>query len=263
MKGNLVSGAAVLALLIPVVAPEMAVAEEDDGLIPGEFAANVALTSDYTFRGISQTDEEPALQGGFDYSLDTGFHDTGIYLGVWGSNVDFDDGDEAQLELDVYGGLSGEIVGVGWKLGGIGYLYPGADDSLNYNYAEVTFGLSYAITDDIKISTDYFYSPNFFADVGNGHYWTGGVSVGVPLPDSVTTAGFGLTLVGAVGHQWIEDNNAAGVPDYTDWRIGAAVTYKFLSLGVAYVDTNLSDGECFGGSELCGARVVGTLAAAF
>ena len=57
------------------------------------FAGNVALTTDYRYRGITQTFNDPALQGGFVLS-----HETGLYAGVWGSNVDF--GGTAHLELD-------------------------------------------------------------------------------------------------------------------------------------------------------------------
>ena len=65
-----------------------------------EISGNVALTTDYRFRGISQTDRNPAVQGGFDWS-----HDSGFYLGTWGSNVDF----AGSLELDYYGGYANNI----------------------------------------------------------------------------------------------------------------------------------------------------------
>src|SRR3990170_445709 len=86
------------------VAP--ALAQEKKQLLPGNFAANVGLFSDYTFRGISQTRERPAIQGGLDWSMDTGFKDVGVYLGAWGSNVKFSDGGEATAEFDWYGGLT-------------------------------------------------------------------------------------------------------------------------------------------------------------
>ena len=74
---------------------------------PGTFSANVSFTSEYFFRGISQSDDMPALQGGFDYEV--GLTDgIGIYAGIWGSNINFTD---ARLELDFYGGLKGEVQG--------------------------------------------------------------------------------------------------------------------------------------------------------
>lgn len=69
-----------------------------------EVSANVALTTDYIFRGISQSDEHPAIQVGFDYT-----HDAGVFAGVWGSTVDFDDGGQASMELDYYVGYGANI----------------------------------------------------------------------------------------------------------------------------------------------------------
>ena len=77
-----------------------------------EVSANVALTTDYRFRGISQTDEKPAIQGGFDVALDNG-----IYIGTWGSNVDFAN----SLELDYYIGFANDI-NEDWSYD-VGYIY--------------------------------------------------------------------------------------------------------------------------------------------
>ena len=80
------------------------------------FSANVALTSDYVYRGISQSDEGPAIQGGFDYS-----HSTGWYLGAWGSSIEFFENrggatfacspncKEGSVEVDLYGGNKGSL----------------------------------------------------------------------------------------------------------------------------------------------------------
>ncbi|HRQ61874.1 MAG TPA: TorF family putative porin, partial [Alphaproteobacteria bacterium] len=87
------------ATLIPSVSAHAA-----DWGIPGEFSASAALVSEYAFRGISQSDEHPALQGSIDYE-----HESGFYAGVWGSSVDFNDGSEATVETDLYAGLAGEI----------------------------------------------------------------------------------------------------------------------------------------------------------
>jgi len=96
-----------------------------------EISANVALTTDYVWRGVSQNlDESPALQGGFDYS-----HDSGFYLGVWGSNVSF--GGDESLELDLYGG-------VGLDFGIIRYSYHGGADSSSLDFTEFYAGVSYA-----------------------------------------------------------------------------------------------------------------------
>lgn len=182
---------------------------------------------------------------------------------MWGSNVDFNDGDEAQVELDVYGGFAGTIEGVDWQLGALGYLYPGASSSLNYDYVEVAASLGYTFYDLVTVGIGYNYSPDYFAASGDGHYLQGTVSVAVPLPESIKNAGFGLSIDGLVGHQWVEDNATFGAPDYLTWSIGASVSYEMLTLGISYVDTDLSDADCFGGTELCEARAIAFLKASF
>ena len=99
-----------------------------------EISGNVALTSDYRFRGISQSDESPAIQGGFDIAWDTG-----IYVGTWASSVDFDsnDGYDGSLELDYYAGWAGDLNdNVGVDVGYMYYSYPG-DDGAEGDYQEV------------------------------------------------------------------------------------------------------------------------------
>ena len=81
----------------------------------GSFSANVALTSDYYFRGISQTNNDGAIQGGFDWS-----HDSGVYAGVWASNVAFG---STNIEADTYIGYGNEVSGFGYDLGWIRYNY--------------------------------------------------------------------------------------------------------------------------------------------
>src|SRR5690606_29403731 len=120
---------------------------QDKPPIPGTLSANVALTSEYFFRGISQTDDAPALQGGLDYEVEIA-RPVSLYLGVWGSNVDFNEPagvDGATLELDVYGGVKGNIgdTGLSWSTGFIYYSYPGADSSLNYDFWELQASLGY------------------------------------------------------------------------------------------------------------------------
>ena len=106
-----------------------------------EISGNVALTSDYRFRGISQSDEDIAVQGGFDVGFEPGF-----YIGTWGSSVDFDDsGNLGSLELDYYAGWAGNIgdSDVGIDVGYIYYDYPGDDGDSEGDYQEFYVGLSW------------------------------------------------------------------------------------------------------------------------
>ncbi|MEO5573671.1 MAG: TorF family putative porin [Gammaproteobacteria bacterium] len=211
------------------------------------FSGNVALTNDYAFRGISQTDENPAIQGGFNVN-----HVSGFYAGTWASNVDFNEDesgglDGATLELDVFGGFASKFGSseLGYDVGVLGYLYPGADEDRNYDYAEVYAGLTYNM-----FTVKYYYSPEFFAETGTAHYID--LTANVPLPND-----FGLLV--HVGHQAVEDNTLFGAPDYTDYRIGVNKKVAGFGLDLSYVDSNLDEGECFGGLDWCDARVVFTV----
>lgn len=238
--------------------------EPEEDWLPGTVAGSAAFTTDYTFRGISQTSEGAAAQASLEYSLETGIENSSAYLGIWGSNVDFDDGGRADVELDISFGFRGEILdtGVTWDVGGLYYYYPGANDNadgdnLNYNYWEIPVKLGYAINDIVAVGAQYNYSPDYFGASGNAHWLAGNVAVTPPVPY------VGLAFTGSVGQQWIEHNAVYGADDWLTWSIGAAVTVKGVQFSVAYIDTNLSESDCFGGRDWCSARVVGTVSYAF
>lgn len=195
-------------------------------IIPGEFSGSVALTSEYVFRGISQSDEQPALQGSFDYE-----HDSGFYAGLWGSSVDFNDGDEASVETDVYGGVAGEIGNISWDLGGIYYAYPGADSSLDYNFFELALALGYDF-EIFSVSASANYSPNYFADSGQSLY--SAAYVNVPLP-------YDFSIDAHAGYQQIDDEAAFGADDYADYSIGLGYNLEGFDLALTYIDTSLDE----------------------
>lgn len=211
---------------------------------PGELSANVAFTTEYFFRGLSQADDGvPSIQGGIDYN-----HPSGVYLGVWGSNVKFTD---ASIEIDFYGGFNGSFGKKGsWGVGGIYYYYPGAAGSLDYDFWEALISLGYDFG-FASATVSVNYSPEYFADSGDAVY----VALGVDVP-----VGKYVTLNGHVGHQSIDDNAAFGTPDYVDFGGGVSVeVLKGVSLSVAYTGTDLSNSEC---PDACD-QVVATISAAF
>ncbi len=109
-------------LVAAALAPAVSVAADS----PHTLTGNVGLYSQYIFRGLTQTNKEPALQGGFDYS-----HSSGFYVGTWMSNISWlrDFGtytSGASLEMDFYGGFKGTITGdLGYDVGILQYYYPG------------------------------------------------------------------------------------------------------------------------------------------
>jgi uncharacterized protein (TIGR02001 family) len=159
--------------------------------------------------------------------------------------VDFNDGDEASVETDIYAGWSGEYNGVSLDTGLIYYAYPGADDDLNYDFLELAGSVGYDF-DFINITAAVNYSPNYFADSGDA--WYTAANAEVPLPHD-------FTINGHFGHQSIDDEEAFGSPDYNDWSFGAGYNYSNFDFSLNYIDTDLDDGdECVSG--WCDARVV-------
>ncbi|EQB39848.1 hypothetical protein M947_04525 [Sulfurimonas hongkongensis] len=106
-----------------------------DSIVSGvKVSANIALTSNYIWRGMTQSENLPAIGGGFDLDY------KGLYLGTWGSSVSYE-GSDASMELDAYAGYKNEVYGVGYDIGYIYYAYP--NDSQALNFSEAYLGLSY------------------------------------------------------------------------------------------------------------------------
>lgn len=236
---------------------EAAAAAADESVVPGEITGEATLVSDYIFRGITNSDHNPAIQGGLSYSVDVGLPGAKPYIGFWGSNVDFDDGGEATVEIDAQFGFSGTIGTVDWDLGALYYAYPGARSDLNYDYWEVPLQLSYALNEHLSFQGQYAYSPDFFAGSGQAHYLMGGARWQQPIW-SMT-----LSAEATTGHQWIEHNGIYGTDDYQDWRIAVSLAIDKITLGIAYTDTDLDRSECFGGTNQCGPRVTFSVGASF
>lgn len=239
MKKILLTTACILSFTVP------AMAEED--IIPGEFSANVGFVSEYSFRGIAQSNEQPAIQGGFDWA-----HDSGVYAGVWASNVEFGD---ATIETDLYAGFSNEIydTGISYDVGAIYYVYPGSDDRFNYNFYEVALALGYDF-EFAAVSASVNYSPDYFGKSGDGVYMA--AFVDIPLDFMPVETAINLS----VGHQTIDDRVAFGVDDYTDWGVGISANIEGFDVGLKYIDTNLNEPrECTDG---CEGRVIASISKA-
>lgn len=182
-------------------------------------SGNVGFATDYVFRGVSQTDESAAIQGGFDYEDPSGLH-----AGVWGSNVDFNNTQDGSLELDVYAGYANEVGDFSYDVGGIYYAYPGSDDSLDYDYWEAYLSVGYDF-DMVGLSAGVNYSPEFFGDTGDATYVYAGVDVDLP---------HNLSGSAHVGHQEIDKST-----NYTDWSVGLGYNWMDFDFAVTYTDTDL------------------------
>lgn len=212
----------------------------DDSNLPGEFSGNVAITTDYVFRGYTQANENVALQGGLDWDSGAGF-----YLGAWGSNVNFGDGDEASVELDLYGGYAGEIDAFSYDVGFLYYLYPGADSALNYDFWEVYGSIGYDFG-AASVSAGLAYTPENFGNTDDGYYYSAGVSV--PVGDS-------FSVDANIGYYDVDPSFGA---DYTDWNVGATYSFEWFDADIRYFDTDVT--AC---ANVCDSRVVFTVSRSF
>jgi uncharacterized protein (TIGR02001 family) len=206
-----------------------------------EIAGNVTIASDYSFRGVSQTDRDPAVQGGFDIAFDSGF-----YVGTWGSNVD--GFENVSMELDLYGGYVWTVnddtsVDVRY----IRYEYPGNGSTYDYNeyhamlnWSDFVFGIAY--------SEEYFALDDVTWFYPNVAY-----SLGLPADAS---------LVFKVGYSMTDDNSAGdweasfGEEEVLDWSVTYSIPVAGASLNIGVVGTDVDDDDCFGGSKVCETRAI-------
>ena len=235
MRKSILSLAVAAAVLVPGLAAAQAAA-------PSPLTGNVTLITDYRFRGISQTFQKPAFQGGFDYA-----HASGLYAGNWNSNVSQGAGfPGGNIEMDFYGGYKKAFGDLGLDVGFIYYYYPGTKagvttpfSPVNNKTGEVHSGkvdnkeiyiggswkwLSLKFYDSID---DYFSTPGtkntYYVDF-SGNYDLGN--------------NWGVN--GHFGHLKFKGMSNA---DYTDWKIGVTKDINGWVLGAAYLDTN-AKGNC-------------------
>jgi uncharacterized protein (TIGR02001 family) len=193
-----------------------------------EFSANIGVTSDYVFRGMSQRQENPAVQGGFDLAYGI------FYAGVWASMVDFGNGPgSANAEVDFYGGIKPKLGPVEFDLGVIYYSYPGANDpGAELNFVEFKLGASTTVS-KFSFGGTVYYSPEYTGEVGAS--WTLEGTAAYELP---SFHGFTPSISGTVGTIMFDDNASAG-PDYTYWNAGISLAVDKLTLDFRYWDTDL------------------------
>jgi len=216
---------------------------------PHTFSGNIALVSDYRFRGITQTFAKPAIQGGIDYS-----HSSGIYLGNWNSAINEGAGfPAANLEMDFYGGWKKSWGDWGLDIGAIYYYYPGSD-------ANATTGTQFTNPrDPTKIHTGNVSNTEIY--IGGSWKWISlkyyhAVSDYFSLPDTKGSNYLDLTANYDLGNGWGItghigsfrmkgwDNGLVGTKaNYTDWKLGVTKDLNGWILGAAYVDTN-AKGSC-------------------
>jgi hypothetical protein len=241
------------AVVAAIVAATPAIAQ-DAPKSPFTVAGSVGLVSDYRFRGVSQSDKEMAVQGGFSVT-----HESGLYVGTWGSNLSgWGTFGGANMELDLYGGYKLPVGGGALDIGATWYMYPGGFD--NTDFVEPYVKLS-GTAGPVNLLAGVAYAPkqqalgSYYAtgadaaagvytdegDKNDNLYVWGDISSGIP-----TTP---LTLKGHIGYS--NGNKGLGpfatsvapTGEYLDWMLGADFVLGPVTLGVAYTDTDITKSE--------------------
>jgi len=183
--------------------------------------ANVTIVNDYDFRGVTQTDNGPAIQAGLDWA-----HDSGWYVGTWGSSVDFGPDSRTHAELNLYTGFAGKsAAGLGWDAGVLQYIYP---DESDLNFLELYGKLSYGL-----FGTALHYSNDYAGTDESAFYATGSMSIPLVAP---------LTLDLHIGYS---DGDgilvAFGEDSYMDYSVGFTYSASNFDVGMKWVGTDLED----------------------
>ena len=221
---------------VAVSAPAFAQDEAEEASGSITVTGGAALVSDYRFRGVSLSDKDFAFQPYL-----TVKHESGLYAGVWGSNLAENAGDD--VEVDLYAGFAGGDA-VTYDIGATYYVYPGAS---GLNYVELTGKLGTTVG-PATIGGQLSYVPSQ-DNTGNTDNIYVATNAAIALPDSP------ITLTGSVGYE-----DGAFGDDKIDWSIGATAAVSVFTLGVAYVDTNRRSTFAFEDSK---AGVVFTLSYGF
>jgi uncharacterized protein (TIGR02001 family) len=191
-----------------------------------DISANVTLASDYVFRGVSQTDNKPALSGGLDWGYD--FEPVRWYVGVWGSNIQADFFPQKPvMELDGYTGLSGELGEFGYDVGWLRYFYPGG--SVN-DTTEWHAGGSWK-----WFGVTYYYSKDWFGTDDDASRIEGTFDYDLP---------YEITLSASVANNYGDGNDDLWNDSYVDYSIGVSKTWLGADWGLTYTDTDIGNGAC-------------------
>jgi uncharacterized protein (TIGR02001 family) len=211
------------ALLIAATAlsPAMAQDDADEAINDFDLSSTVSIVSDYRFRGISLSNRNPAAQASVDVE-----HKSGVYAGVWASNIARYGG--AKVEVDLYAGWRRSLGPVDLDVGATAYLYP---SGRNVNYVEV-YGFIGKTIGPAELKGGLIYTPSQ-ANIGGSDnlYLTSKARVGLP--------GTPVTVTGGVG---FEDGPLAGLDgDKWDWSLGGEYSLSAVTFGLQYTDTDVRE----------------------
>lgn len=191
-----------------------------------DISANATLATDYVFRGVSQTDNKAAIQGGLDWGYD--FEPVRFYIGAWGSNIDSDFfADDPVMELDVYTGLSGDLGDFSYDVGWLRYFYPTA--SIN-NTTEWHIGGGWK-----WFGATVYYSDDWFATDESAGRLEGTFDYELP---------YEIGFSAGVANNYGDGNDEIWDDSYVDWSIGVSKTWLGADWALTYTDTDIDQTDC-------------------
>ena len=251
-----------IAVLGALAAPSFVFAAEKETKSDFTTSGSVGLFSQYIFRGLTQTDRDPALQGNFDIN-----HSTGLYLGMWGSNVSwlrdqYGVGNQnlnnatfyksgGSLEIDIYGGFKSEIgkTGLGIDLGALQYYYPGTERGRSEGFAK-------ANTTELYGALSYGWVQAKYSQVVSKDAWGWGkadavstvdakgtyyaeLNATVPIGELIGSGPLkGLSGIAHYGKQEFDNDRDLGRPSYEDYKLGLSNAFdNGVVIGAFWTDT--------------------------
>jgi hypothetical protein len=241
-----------------------------------DFVITTALMNDYNFRGITQSNHRPSVQGGFEgrYNFNPNLQ---AYLGVSGESIDFPN--NAAAEIDLYGGIRPTFGKLALDFGGWEYYYPdgkcfnpvpsacgdapfggffvpgtqffplgGNVVKANESFFEFYAKGTYTVNDNLSLGLQEWYSPSVTNTGAFGWYTVGNATVTLPSAWFTAISGLGGYVSADVGYWDLGTSDAfygdTKYTSYWNWDAGFGWTYKVLTLDLRYYDSNLSKSEC-------------------
>lgn len=199
---------------------------EEEPASPFTITGTVGVFSQYRLRGVSQSNEDVALQGSI-----TVAHESGFYVSTWGSNLaGFGSFGGSNVEIDLIGGYGTKIGDLGLDGGLIWYLYPGTDGT---DYAEIYGSISHPIG-PVNAKLGFYYAPEQDALGSEDNIWVY-TDLAFPIADTP------ITLKGHLGYTKGDGTLAGPDGEYLDYMVGVDFTWKNLTFNASYVDTDLKD----------------------
>jgi uncharacterized protein (TIGR02001 family) len=229
-----------------------------------DYGAGAGIVSDYLFRGVTQSNHKPSFSAYFEprYNINPNLQ---LYAGISYETIRF--ANDANSEIDFYGGIRPTLGKLALDIGYWYYYYPGGTCYFgnaacprtlsngnvikkDVSFWEIYFKPTYNFSDSFSIGANLFYSPNFLNTGADGTY----ASVTYKYTFPAFKNGVAVYTSGELGYQWLGTSDAFyGVPafpnginykDYATWNIGLGWTYKVFTVDLRYTDTDLSKGDC-------------------